>query len=100
MFAAVASRFYFSVEQQFSLPGAALFYGCVSLIGYNSLGKNLIFLLQLHGNFIFDKFSFRFMVMSHILPETEDRSLNDIEIHYSNNSRSITDIKIQKVQDA
>lgn len=40
------------------------------------------------------------MVMSHILPETEDRSLNDIEIHYSNNSRSITDIKIQKVQDA
>lgn len=37
--------------------------------------------------------------MSRILPETEDRSLNDIEIHYSNNSRSITDIKIRKVQD-
>lgn len=40
MFAAVASRFYFSVEQQFSLPGAALFYGCVSLIGYALLKKN------------------------------------------------------------
>lgn len=34
MFAAIASRFYYNVEQLFSLPGAALFYGCVSLIGY------------------------------------------------------------------
>lgn len=38
--------------------------------------------------------------MSHILPETEGQSLEAIEIHYSNNSRSITDIKIQKVQDS
>lgn len=33
--------------------------------------------------------------MSLILPETEQRSLEDIEIHYSDNSRRITDINIQ-----
>lgn len=30
-----------------------------------------------------------------ILPETERRSLNDIEIHYSDNSKGLTDIDIR-----
>lgn len=29
-----------------------------------------------------------------ILPETENRTLSDIELHYSDNSKGITDIKI------
>lgn len=30
------------------------------------------------------------------MPETEDRSLEDIEVHFSDNQRKITDRKIQK----
>lgn len=34
--------------------------------------------------------------MYFILPETENCSLEDIENHYSDNSRKFTDIKIRK----
>lgn len=33
--------------------------------------------------------------MYFILPETEERSLEDIEHHYSDNSLGLTDIKIR-----
>lgn len=39
---------------------------------------------------------FRFVVMFFILPETEQRSLEDIELHYSDNTKGITDIRIRK----
>lgn len=32
----------------------------------------------------------------YILPETENRSLEDIEIHFSDNQRKLTDINIRK----
>lgn len=32
-----------------------------------------------------------------ILPETEGRSLQDIELHFSDNNRRFTDIKIGKI---
>lgn len=32
-----------------------------------------------------------------ILPETEDRSLEDIELHFSDNSKNLTDRKIAKL---
>lgn len=38
--------------------------------------------------------SLRFFVMFFIMPETEQRSLEDIELHYSDNSKGITDIDI------
>lgn len=34
--------------------------------------------------------------MFFIMPETEQRSLEDIEIHYSDNTKGITDIHIRK----
>lgn len=34
--------------------------------------------------------------MYFILPETEERSLRDIELHFADNTRRFTDIKIQK----
>lgn len=39
---------------------------------------------------------FSFIVMYIILPETEDRSLEDIELHFSDNSKRLTDIHISK----
>lgn len=41
-------------------------------------------------------YSFRLLVMYFILPETEQRSLEDIEMHYSDNKKGITDIYICK----
>lgn len=37
--------------------------------------------------------------MYFILPETERCSLEDIEIHFSDNTRGFTDIKIKRIQD-
>lgn len=34
--------------------------------------------------------------MTFMLPETEDRSLEDIELHFSDNKRSIFSTRIQK----
>lgn len=41
-------------------------------------------------------FNFSFIVMYYILPETEQRSLEDIELHYSDNMKGITDVNICK----
>lgn len=32
------------------------------------------------------------------LPETENRSLEDIELHFSDNSKKLTDINIRRTQ--
>lgn len=37
---------------------------------------------------------FRFIVMVNILPETEGRSLENIELHYADNTKGLTDINI------
>lgn len=58
------------MEASFSLPGVAAFYSTVSLIGI--------------------------AVAYFLMPETEGRSLEDIELHFSDNSRGITDRHIQK----
>lgn len=55
-----------------SLPGISMFYCVISAIG-------LIFAWM-------------------ILPETEGKTLEDIELHYSDNSKNITDRKIIKTK--
>lgn len=61
---------YYAVETKLSLPGTTLFYCIVSVCG--------------------------FILMYLILPETEGRTLEDIEMHFSDNSKKITDHKIVK----
>lgn len=39
------------------------------------------------------------IVLYNILPETEGRTLEDIEIHFSDNDKSLTDHKIKKQAD-
>lgn len=39
---------------------------------------------------------FRLITMYFIMPDTEQRSLEDIELHYSDNTKGITDIYIHK----
>lgn len=41
-------------------------------------------------------FTFSFAVMYLILPETEGRSLQDIELHYSDGNKRLTDIEIKR----
>lgn len=53
-----------------SLPGVALFYGVMCGVGI--------------------------ITMYFIMPETEGRSLQDIELHFSNDSKRMTDWKISK----
>lgn len=57
-----------------SLPGISMFYCVISMVG-------LIFA------FI-------------VLPETENRTLEDIELHFSDNSKKFTDRKIIKSKSA
>ncbi|XP_031635118.1 facilitated trehalose transporter Tret1-like [Contarinia nasturtii] len=64
----ISKKTYYDLETSFSLPGMALFYCILS-------GCGLI-------------------LMYLILPETENRSLEDIERHFSDNSKGLTDRNI------
>lgn len=66
----IASKTYYNLETFLSLPGVSMFYAIVGLIGL--------------------------IVGYFIIPETENRSLEDIELHFSDNSRNLTDRRIQK----
>lgn len=66
----LAAKSYYSLETILSLPGVAAFYALISLFG--------------------------FVVCYFLMPETERRTLEDIEYHFSDNTRSITDRKIEK----
>lgn len=69
LLAFAATKTYYDLEMFLSLPGVLLLYGIIGIIGY--------------------------VAMFYTLPETENRSLEDIERHFSDNSRSITDIHIK-----
>lgn len=70
MFGFITKKTYYNLETTLSLPGTALFYCIVCAIG-------LIFTYN-------------------VLPETEGRSLEDIELHFADNSKGICDRKIAK----
>lgn len=70
-FGFIGKKIYYNLETTLSLPGVTLFFSCVCGIG-------LIWMYL-------------------ILPETENKSLEDIELHFSDNSKKMTNHKIAKV---
>ncbi|XP_055301619.1 facilitated trehalose transporter Tret1-like isoform X2 [Sitodiplosis mosellana] len=70
VFAFIAIKTYYNFESWLSLPGVICLYGVIAVVGFIS--------------------------MLFILPETENRTLEEIELHFSDNKRSIFDIKIKK----
>lgn len=70
MFGFITKKTYYNLETTLSLPGTALFYSVICGIG-------LIFTYN-------------------VLPETEGRSLEDIELHFADNSKTICNRKIAK----
>lgn len=70
----ISRKIYYNLETTLSLPGVTLFFSVVCGVG-------LIWMYL-------------------ILPETENRSLEDIERHFSDNSKKITDHKIAKMSTA
>lgn len=66
----VSTKSYYNLETTLSLPGVTLFNCVVIAVG--------------------------FIWMYNILPETENRTLEDIELHFSNNSKKINDRSIMK----
>ena len=69
----ISRKIYYTLETSLSLPGAKLLFCVISGIG--------------------------FILMYLILPETENISLEDIERHFSDNSKKITDRKIRKTNE-
>lgn len=66
----IASKTYYNLESFLSLPGVSMLYACIGVFG---------------------------LVVGYIIiPETENRTLEDIELHFSDNDRKLTDRKIQK----
>lgn len=53
--------------------------------------------IYLHVTIFFLNSIHRFVVVFLILPETENRTLEDIESHFSDNTKGLTDRKIAKV---
>lgn len=68
VFGFITKKTYYNLETALSLPGVSLLYTFICLFGL--------------------------ILTYNILPETENRSLEDIELHFSDNSRKITDRKI------
>lgn len=66
----ISTKTYLNLERGLSLAGTIMLYGCIGVVGF-------VFI------FIF-------------VPETERRTLEDIEVHFSDNNRKMTDRKIQK----
>ena len=67
----IAKKTYYDMEVSMSLPGITLFFCIISLIG---------------------------LILSFfILPETENRTLEEIELHFTDNSKKITDWRIAKL---
>ncbi|XP_031639275.1 facilitated trehalose transporter Tret1-like [Contarinia nasturtii] len=70
LFAFVATKTFYDFERWLSLPGVIGFYGVIAVLG--------------------------FILMIFMIPETENRTLEEIELHFSDNKRSIFDINIKK----
>lgn len=68
----ISKKTYYNFETTLSLPGMSLFYCIATGIG------------------LISAFS--------MMPETESRSLEDIELHITDNSKKLTDWRIQKVK--
>lgn len=66
----ISAKTYYSLETTLSMPGIALFNCVVILIGL--------------------------ILMYFIMPETENRTLEEIEMHFANNSKKITDRRVSK----
>lgn len=68
VFGFITKKTYYNLETTLSLPGVSLLYTFICFFGL--------------------------LLTYRILPETENRSLEDIELHFSDNSKKITDRKI------
>lgn len=66
----ITTKTYFNLETSLTLPGLLLLYSVLDITG-------LVFI------FFF-------------VPETERRTLEEIELHFSDNNKKLTDIKIRK----
>lgn len=62
---------FYSLEPILTMPGEALFSSTVILFGL--------------------------ILMYNILPETENRTLEEIEIHFADDSKTLTDRKVAKL---
>lgn len=70
----VTTKTYYNLEVSLGLYGVIWFYGVCDILG--------------------------FFFLYFMLPETENRTLEDIETHFSDNKRKLTSIKIKKSQSA
>lgn len=94
LFAFIATKTYYDLERWFSLSGVVCFYGVISVFGLVEISFDFFSFLNFQFRMCF--FRFRFAIMTFLLPETENRSLEDIELHFSDNKRSIFSTHIQQ----
>lgn len=57
--------------------------------------------IRAHSLYLLKHLSFlsSLIAMYFVMPETENRTLEEVEVHFSDNNRKITDIRIRKIQD-
>lgn len=94
IFAFTPTKTYYDLENLMSIPGVICFYGVIAVVGLVACYD--IHFLVFINTFNSQLFIFRFILTWLLLPETENRTLEEIELHFSDNNRSIFDIQIKK----
>lgn len=90
----LASKSFYILETLMTLPGLGIFYGGIGLIGYACRNKFRFFSHNNCGKFVFPWF--RFVGMYLTLPETEGRTLDEVESYFADRKRKFHDIQIPR----
>lgn len=90
LFVFTATKTYLSLEQTFALSGSFLCYGLFGVIGYGFDNSEIF--LNNDALLIVS-----FIVHFFVFPETEGRTLEEIEMYFSDTGRSLFDRNIRRL---
>lgn len=92
LFSFVSVKTFLSLEQFLSIGGTFVFYGSVAVLGLFNFN---IKMYNIFCNVLV--FTIRFCYMFVFMPETENRTLEEVERYYSDTNRRATDRRIMRI---
>lgn len=89
----IASKTFYILEILLTLPGLCILYGCIGVVGY-AIENIAFYSFKFMNRFCVCFQNCRFIGMYLTLPETEGRTLEDVENYFADRKRRFNDIHI------